>query len=127
VQSEKQSADVGFLNDVEDWRTRAKAIRVIAETMLDGASRQGLLQIANDWEWMAQSAEEEKIAALISDVEAIPSISTKIYFHGVAEFPDHSWSPELSRCRLLTLSDRCSWERVRRRGNMRLSPQTDWR
>ena len=111
MQSEKQSADVGFLNDVEDWRTRAKAIRVIAETMLDGASRQGLLQIANDWEWMAQSAEEEKIAALISDVEAIPSISTKIYFHGVADFPEHCCSPELFHsCRPKPVTSRASAE-----------------
>jgi hypothetical protein len=63
VQAEKQSGGVGFLNNVEDWRTRAKAIRLIAETILDGAAQQALLQIANDWEWMAQSAEEEKIAA----------------------------------------------------------------
>jgi hypothetical protein len=63
VQAEKQSVGAGFLNNVEDWRTRAKAIRVIAETILDGVARQALLQIANDWEWMAQSAEEEKIAA----------------------------------------------------------------
>jgi hypothetical protein len=63
VQAEKQSAGAGFLDNVEDWRTRAKAIRVIAETILDGDARQALLQIANDWEWMAQSAEEEKIAA----------------------------------------------------------------
>ena len=63
MQAGKQSARVGFLNNIEDWRTRAKAIRVIAETIQDGASREALLQIANDWEWMAQSAEEEKIAA----------------------------------------------------------------
>jgi hypothetical protein len=59
VRAEKQSGGVGFLNNVEDWRNRAKKIRVIAETILDGASREALLQIANDWEWMAQSAEEQ--------------------------------------------------------------------
>jgi hypothetical protein len=74
VQAEKQSADVGFLNNVEDWRTRAKAIRVIAETIIDGASREALLQIANDWEWMAQSAEEEKIAAE-GEVTLVPASS----------------------------------------------------
>ena len=74
MQAEKQSADVGFLNNVEDWRTRAKEIRVIAETILDGASREALLQIANDWEWMAQSAEEEKIAAE-GEVTLVPASS----------------------------------------------------
>jgi hypothetical protein len=74
VRAEKQSGGVGFLNNVEDWRNRAKKIRVIAETILEGASREALLQIANDWEWMAQSAEEEKIAAE-SGVTLVPASS----------------------------------------------------
>jgi hypothetical protein len=53
---------VDLLNNIQDWRIRAKKIRVIAETILDGASRKALLQIANDWEWMAQSAEDDRNA-----------------------------------------------------------------
>ena len=56
----KKQSGVGLLNNVEDWRARAKEIRVIAETMLDGASRRALLQIANDWEHMVQLAEEQQ-------------------------------------------------------------------
>jgi uncharacterized protein YciU (UPF0263 family) len=59
VQAEKQGG-VGFLDKVEDWRTRARKIRLIAETMLDAASRQSLLQIADDWEQMANLAEESE-------------------------------------------------------------------
>jgi hypothetical protein len=63
----KQSG-VGVLNKVEDWKLRAKGIRAIAQTMLDGGSRECLLQIADDWDQMAKLAEEgtgieENIAA----------------------------------------------------------------
>jgi hypothetical protein len=59
----RADSDVDLLNSIQDWRTRAKRIRVIAETMLDPASRQALLQVADDWEQMAQLTEEgeEKI------------------------------------------------------------------
>ena len=58
MRAEKQSGGVGFLNNVEDWRNRATKIRVIAETILDGASRESLLQIASDYQRTAQLAEE---------------------------------------------------------------------
>jgi hypothetical protein len=51
---------VDLLNNIQDWRIRAKKIRVIAETILDGTSRQILLQIANDMEQMAQLAEDQR-------------------------------------------------------------------
>ena len=51
---------VDLLNNIQDWRIRAKKIRVIAETMVDRASRQILLQIANDMEQMAQLAEDQR-------------------------------------------------------------------
>jgi hypothetical protein len=59
----RADSDVDLLNSIQDWRTRAKRIRVIAETMLDAASRQALLRVADDWEQMAQLTEEgeEKI------------------------------------------------------------------
>jgi hypothetical protein len=50
---------VDLLNNIQDWRIRAKKIRVIAETMLDGASRQVLLHIASEWEQMAQLLEDD--------------------------------------------------------------------
>ena len=51
---------VDLLNNIQDWRIRAKKIRVIAETMLDGASRQVLLQIASEWEQTAQLVEDDR-------------------------------------------------------------------
>ena len=75
----RADSDVDLLNSIQDWRTRAKRIRVIAETMLDAASRQALLQVADDWEQMAQLTEEgeEKItlvpAASGDDEDANPN------------------------------------------------------
>ena len=51
---------VDLLNTIQDWRIRAKKIRVIAEAILDGAYRQLLLQIASDMEQMAQLAEDQR-------------------------------------------------------------------
>ena len=51
---------VDLLNNTQDWRIRAKKIRVIAEAILDGAYRQLLLQIASDMEQMAQLAEDQR-------------------------------------------------------------------
>ena len=56
----RAKAGVDLLNNIQDWRTRAKKIRVIAETIVDGASRKILLQIANDMEQMAQLAEDQR-------------------------------------------------------------------
>jgi hypothetical protein len=75
----RADSDVDLLKSIQDWRTRAKRIRVIAETMLDAASRQALLQVADDWEQMAQLTEEgeEKItlvpAASGDDEDANPN------------------------------------------------------
>ena len=62
-----EKSGVGLLNDIERWRTRAKETRMVAETMHDGVARDALLQVANDWEQMAQLAEEseEYIAAVV--------------------------------------------------------------
>lgn len=53
-------AKSGFdlLNNIQHWRTRAKEIRVIAETILERASREALLRVANDYELMAHRAEQ---------------------------------------------------------------------
>ena len=56
----RAKTSVDLLNNIQDWRIRAKKIRVIAETILDGTSRQILLQIANDMEQMAQLAEDQR-------------------------------------------------------------------
>jgi hypothetical protein len=60
-----EKSAVGLLNNVECWRTRAKETRLVADTLHDGPARDALLQIANDWEQMAQLVEEgeENIAA----------------------------------------------------------------
>jgi len=54
--AEKQIGDVGVLNHLEEWKLRAKRIRVIAGTMLDAASRESLLQVAQDGEEMVALA-----------------------------------------------------------------------
>jgi len=53
-----EKSGVGLLNDIERWRTRAKETRMV-ETMHDGVARDALLQVANDWEQMAQVSGRE--------------------------------------------------------------------
>jgi hypothetical protein len=48
----------GLVNNPEYWRTRAETTRVIAKSMREGESRNTMFRIANDYEWMAQAAEE---------------------------------------------------------------------
>jgi hypothetical protein len=68
-----EKSGVGLLNDIERWRTRAKETRMVAETMHDGVARDALLQVANDWEQMAQLAEEsEENIAAEAGVKLIP-------------------------------------------------------
>ena len=68
-----EKSGVGLLNDIERWRTRAKETRMVAETMHDGVARDALLHVANDWEQMAQLAEEsEENIAAEAGVKLIP-------------------------------------------------------
>jgi hypothetical protein len=73
--AEKQSGGgIGVLN-VEDWKLRAKRIRVIAATMLDAASRQALLQVAEDWERMVQLVTEN--IAPDAGMTLVPEVSSE--------------------------------------------------
>jgi len=47
-----------FLNDPEHWRHRAEEIRTLADDMKDEISKQMMLRIAQDYERLAQRAEE---------------------------------------------------------------------
>ena len=72
----KQSAAGVLPNDeVEYWKLRAREIRVIAPTMLDAASRQALLRIADDWEQMAQLTEESEKKIAEAGVTLMPTSS----------------------------------------------------
>ena len=72
----KHSAGGGVRNEVAYWKLRAKETRMVAETMHDGAAREALLQIADDWEQMAKLEEEteEKIVGE-SGVTLVPASS----------------------------------------------------
>ena len=44
----------------EYWRNRAEEVRTLAEQMIDKYSRETLLRIAQDYEVLAQRAEERQ-------------------------------------------------------------------
>jgi hypothetical protein len=47
-----------FINDPAHWRRRAEEMRALADNMLDQASKTMMLQIAEDYEKLANRAEE---------------------------------------------------------------------
>jgi len=49
-----------FINEPEHWRHRAEEIRTLADGMKDEISRQMMLRIAQDYDRLAQRAEERK-------------------------------------------------------------------
>jgi len=49
-----------FINDPEHWRHRAEETRTLADGMRDEISRQMMLRIAQDYDRLAQRAEERK-------------------------------------------------------------------
>jgi len=57
MRAKNQNA-VGLVDNVEHWRTRAKEARVIAESIPHAETRETMLRIANDYEHIAQLAEE---------------------------------------------------------------------
>jgi len=47
-----------FINDPEHWRQRAEEIRTLVDDMKDEISKRMMLRIAQDYERLAQRAEE---------------------------------------------------------------------
>jgi hypothetical protein len=47
-----------FINDPEHWRQRAEEIRTLADDMKDEISKKMMLRIAQDYERLAQRADE---------------------------------------------------------------------
>jgi hypothetical protein len=47
-----------FINEPKHWRDRAEEMRTLAEVMKDQISREMILRIAQDYEKLAQRAEE---------------------------------------------------------------------
>jgi hypothetical protein len=47
-----------LLNDPEHWRRRAKEARAIAEMLTDAGARKLMLGVADDYDKLAQRAEE---------------------------------------------------------------------
>jgi hypothetical protein len=47
-----------FINDPEHWRDRAREKRALSERLRNEQAKQTMLRIANDYERLAQRAEE---------------------------------------------------------------------
>jgi len=48
------------LNDPEHWRDRAKEVRAMAEGMVDPVSKEKMLDVANNYEYLAKRAEDRR-------------------------------------------------------------------
>ena len=49
-----------YLNDPDHWRDRAKEARAMAEDMTDPVSKQKMLDVAANYEHLAQRAEDRR-------------------------------------------------------------------
>ena len=50
------------INDFQHWRDSAKEIRALVDDIKDDASKQKMLQIADDYERLAKRSEDEESA-----------------------------------------------------------------
>jgi hypothetical protein len=53
-----------FINEPEHWRARAKEARILANEMNDSESKDAMLRIAEDYEHLAQRAEDRTLGRL---------------------------------------------------------------
>ena len=53
-----------FINEPEHWRARAKEARFLANEMDDSESKDAMLRIAEDYEHLAQRAEDRALGRL---------------------------------------------------------------
>ena len=53
-----------FINEPEHWRARAKEARILANEMNDSESKDAMLRIAEDYEHLAQRAEDRALGRL---------------------------------------------------------------
>lgn len=53
-----------FLDDPAHWRYRAEEIRTLADDMRDERSREAMLRIAEDYDLLAQRAQERRDRAM---------------------------------------------------------------
>lgn len=51
-----------LLHNAEHWRTRAREARIAAERIVDPRARQTMLEIARDYERMADRAEAQVVS-----------------------------------------------------------------
>jgi hypothetical protein len=53
-----------FINEPQHWRARAEEARVLANQMNDSESKDAMLRIAEDYERLAQRAEDRALGRL---------------------------------------------------------------
>jgi hypothetical protein len=55
----------GFINDPQHWRFRAEEMRTLADEMKDQTARETMLRIAQDYERLAERAEQRARGELV--------------------------------------------------------------
>jgi DNA-binding ferritin-like protein len=61
-----------FINEPQHWRNRAEEARKLADEMNDETSRQMMLQIAEDYERLAERAAQRDASAQIKPKPSAP-------------------------------------------------------
>jgi hypothetical protein len=55
-----------FINDPQHWRARAEEARILANQMKDSEAKVAMLRIAEDYEHLAQRAEDRALGRLLN-------------------------------------------------------------